>query len=99
MVLCFFVPLLWLFSFRWFERNHSHGTARATYNLQWRSDHDRACQREKIEIDQAGQSKLAVAVHDEMITEGWIEPGGLSRVRADGLDADSENVALSGEEK
>src|SRR6267142_5106983 len=83
----------------WFERNHSHGTAGAIHDLQWRSDHYRAGQRQEIKIGEAGQSELAVAVHYEMIAEGWVETGGLPGVCADSLDADSENVALLGEQE
>ena len=43
-------------------------------------------QRQKIEIGEAGQSKLAVAVHDEVIAEGRVEAGDLSGVCADGLN-------------
>src|SRR5262245_48907561 len=84
---------------RWFECDHSHGTAGVIYDLQWRSDHGRAGQRQKIEIGQAGQSKLAVAVHDEVIAKRWIKESGLSSVCADGLDANPKNVPLLGKGK
>src|SRR5207302_5269924 len=67
------------------ECNHPQGAAGAIHDLQWGSDHNCAGQRQKIEIGEAGQSKLAVAVHDEVIAEGRVEAGDLSGVCADGL--------------
>ena len=79
--------------------NHPHGAAGAIHDLQWRSDHNCAGQRQKIEIGEAGQSKLAVSVHDEVIVEGRVEAGDLSGVCADGLNTNPENVALLGEKR
>src|SRR5262245_42554261 len=84
---------------RWFECDHSYGTARAIYDLQRRGDHDCAGQRQKIKVGQAGQSKLAMAVHDEVIAKRWIKAGGLPSVCTNGLDANSKNIPLLGEEK
>ena len=84
-------------SSRRLECDHSHGTAGAIHDFEWRSDDNGAGQRQKIEIGQAGQSELAVAVHHEVIAEGRVEAGRLSGICADGLDTNSKHVALFGE--
>ena len=88
-----------LIAVRRLEGDDAHGAAGPTDDLQGRGDNDGAGRGQKIEIHQAGQAELAVAMHDKMIGERRLEPRRLPGVSADRLDADSKNVALLGEEE
>src|SRR5262249_31144365 len=53
-----------------------------------------AGRRELVEVAEAGQPELAVAVHGGVVRERRIELARLAGVGADRLDADAEDVAL-----
>src|SRR5688572_14182686 len=79
------------------QRDCSNRAATPPHELQWRGDHDRASRWQSIQIAQAGESELAAAVHDVVIRKRRIERAGLSGIRADGLDANTEDIAIVGQ--
>src|SRR6185436_8615535 len=68
--------------------------AAAVDDLERRRDDYRAGRRQLIEVAETREAELAGAVHDGVIGKRRRERGGLSRVGADGLDADAEHVAI-----
>ncbi len=64
-------------------------------SLKW----PQAISRQLIEIHQARQAELVRAVHDRVAREHRLESRRLAGIRADGLDADAEDIPLAREER
>ncbi len=80
------------------NRNHTQWAARAPNNLERRGNHDGTGRRQQLQVDQAGDAKFACAVHEGVIWERRVEATRLARIRADGLHANAEHIALSCQE-
>src|SRR5438445_7782464 len=78
------------------DGTHRHRAARAVDNLQWRGDDYGAGRWELIQVAQAGQAKLAAAVHDVVVRERRVKGSGPAGVRPNRLHADAQNVTLLG---
>jgi hypothetical protein len=76
------------------EGEDAEGAAGAVDDFEGGSDDDGASGGKLIEIAEAGEAELAVAVHDAMIGEGRVKLGGLACVGAYRFDAYSEDVAI-----
>src|SRR5688572_27894275 len=80
------------------DREHAERAATSVDELEWRSDHNRTSWWQLIEVAQAGQPELPRTMHDRVVRERRIEAPRLPRIRSDGFDADTEDVALVREE-
>src|SRR2546427_4997911 len=78
------------------DGNPPHRAARAVDNLQWRGDDYGAGRWELIQVAQAGQAKLAAAVHDVVVRERRVKGSGPAGVRPQPLPADAPKITLPG---
>src|SRR5690606_33053867 len=69
-------------------------TSRAFLDLQGRSQDHRTRSGKHVEIRKALQTVTAPAMHVEMRRKGWVEMLALARIRADGLHAETEDIAF-----
>src|SRR5580692_818447 len=80
----------------WCDGDHSQRTAGAADDFQWRGDHDGAGGRKLIKVRQAGQPKLAAAVHQIVVREGWVKSGGLTGIGPDRFYPDPQHIPIVG---
>src|SRR2546427_10522011 len=78
------------------DGNPPHRAARAVDNLQWRGDDYGAGRWELIQVAQAGQAKLAAAVHDVVVRERRGKGSGPAGLRPHRLHPDAQNATLLG---
>src|SRR5207244_106313 len=81
------------------QRQHPQRATGTVDDLQRRCDDDRSGRRQLIEIHQARQAELVRAVHDRVAREHRLEARRLAGIRADGLDANAEDIPLAREER
>lgn len=68
--------------------------AGAINDLERRGNDNRARCWQLVQVNQAGDAKLAIAVHGGVIWEGWGEGACLAGIRSNGFYADAKHIAL-----
>src|SRR5580692_5795491 len=76
------------------NRDHAHGTAAASDELERSGNDHSPGRRQLVELAEAGQTELSGAVHHRVVRKRGVERASLTGVGADRFDADAEHVPV-----